>query len=71
MALRPAVAAIYQFARTADDLADEGEASPERRSAELRDYRRDLQAVTDGREPSARWASSVFNPLAEVLQQFR
>ena len=70
-ALRPAVAAIYQFARTADDLADEGEASPERRSAELRDYRCDLQAVTDGREPSARWASNVFHPLAEVLHQFR
>ena len=27
-ALRPAVAAIYWFARTADDLADEGDALP-------------------------------------------
>jgi squalene synthase HpnC len=69
-ALRPAVAAIYQFARTADDLADEGEASPVQRSAELRAYRCDLQAVAEGREPSARWASNVFRPLAEVLHQY-
>jgi phytoene/squalene synthetase len=30
-ALRPAVAAIYWFARTADDLADEGDAAPAQR----------------------------------------
>ncbi len=70
-ALRPAVAAIYQFARTADDLADEGEASPAQRSADLRAYRCDLQAVAQALEPSARWASNVFRPLAEVRQQFR
>ena len=34
-ALRPAVAAIYWFARTADDLADEGSASAETRLHEL------------------------------------
>ena len=28
--LRPAVRAIYRFARTADDLADEGDATPSR-----------------------------------------
>ncbi|MFZ2294224.1 MAG: squalene/phytoene synthase family protein, partial [Polaromonas sp.] len=27
--LRPAIAAIYWFARTADDIADEGEATPQ------------------------------------------
>jgi len=65
------VAAIYQFARTADDLADEGEATLDQRSAELRAYRCDLQAVAEGRKPSSQWASDVFLPLAEVLQQFR
>jgi len=33
--LRPAVAAIYAFARHADDLADEGDASPETRLKQL------------------------------------
>ncbi len=29
--LRPAIQAIYRFARTADDLADEGDAAPAER----------------------------------------
>jgi squalene synthase HpnC len=33
--LRPAVRAIYRFARTADDVADEGDAGPESRLAQL------------------------------------
>ena len=41
--LRPAVRAIYRFARTADDIADEGDAAPARRLAELAE----LQAVLD------------------------
>ena len=65
-ALRPAVAAIYWFARTADDLADEGDAPPARRLAELAAYRADLAAVAAGRAPSARWAA-VFGPLAAAL----
>jgi hydroxysqualene synthase len=67
-ALRPAVAAIYWFARTADDLADEGDQSTAQRLADLSDYRADLQAVAAGASPSARW-SSVFAPLAAVIQQ--
>ena len=35
--LRPAVEAIYAFARSADDLADEGDASPAQRLAALHD----------------------------------
>ncbi len=34
-AMRPHIAAIYAFARTADDLADEGQAAPEARLARL------------------------------------
>ncbi len=33
--LRPAVAAIYAFARVADDIADEGDASPDKRLKQL------------------------------------
>jgi phytoene/squalene synthetase len=41
-ALRPAVVAIYRFARTADDLADEGTAGAEERLGDLAAYRADL-----------------------------
>ena len=40
--LRPAVQALYWFARNADDLADEGEASSEQRLADLAAYRVDI-----------------------------
>ena len=43
--LRPAVAAIYWFARTADDIADEGDAAPAQRLRDLADYRSQLDAV--------------------------
>ena len=65
-ALRPAIAAIYAFARTADDLADEGDAAPATRLADLRAYRADLLAVAGGREPSARW-QGVFASLGAAL----
>ena len=65
--LRPAVRAIYWFARTADDLADEGDAPAALRQAALRDYREDLQAVLAGAPPSARWRG-VFEPLAAAIR---
>ncbi len=65
-ALRPPITAIYHFARTADDIADEGDAPTEARLADLADYRRDLMAVATGLPPSARWAR-VFTPLAEQI----
>ena len=67
-ALRPTVSAIYGFARTADDLADEGDESPARRLANLAAYRADLHAVLDGGAPSVRWAS-VFEALRVALQR--
>ncbi|MFY7975476.1 MAG: squalene synthase HpnC [Rubrivivax sp.] len=53
--IRPAVVAIYHFARTADDLADEGDASPEDRLALLAEYRGDLIAALANRNASQRW----------------
>jgi squalene synthase HpnC len=67
--LRPAVVAIYHFARTADDLADEGQAPADARLADLAAYRADLVAVMSGRQASARW-SPVFQPLACRVQEF-
>ncbi len=68
-ALRPAVAAIYWFARTADDLADEGNALPQTRLTDLRAYRADLMACAQGKPASARW-SLLFQRLQLVIQQF-
>ena len=67
--LRPAVAAIYWFARTADDLADEGDAPPQTRLAELAAYRADLMACLTGKPRSVRWAA-VFNQLQPMIAQF-
>ena len=66
-ALRPAVAAIYWFARTADDIADEGDADKATRMADLAAYRSDLLAMLSARAPSERWPD-VFGPLQRMLQ---
>lgn len=67
-ALRPAVAAIYAYARTADDLADEGDAPAQDRRADLAAYRNDLLAVSAGGAASPRWAA-VFDALRPVLHR--
>lgn len=67
-ALRPAVAAIYHFARTADDLADEGDATPAQRLADLAQYLDDLRAVCSGQPGSSRWPQ-VFAPLGVVIRE--
>ena len=67
--LRPAIAAIYWFARTGDDLADEGDAPPEERLKALGRYRRDLLALAARQKPSGEWPQ-VFDPLRPVLKQF-
>ena len=68
--LRPAVVAIYHFARTADDLADEGAAGTAERVLALRDYRADLAAAIAGHAPSARWPQ-VFTPLAREMHRLQ
>ena len=68
--LRPPIAAIYHFARTADDIADEGSAPPAERLADLAAYRADLHAIARGAKPSPHWAA-VFQPLAAQMQAFQ
>ena len=67
--LRPPIGAIYRFARCADDLADEGDASAPERLAALDAYAADLRAIAAGAAPSARWPE-VFGPLALQMQAF-
>ena len=69
-ALRPAVVAIYHFARTADDLADEGDAGTAERIQALHDYRADLAAVVAGQPPSSRWPH-VYTPLAREMHRLQ
>lgn len=67
-ALRPAILAIYWFARTADNIADEGHAAPSARLADLAAYRADLDTCVAGMATSNRWAT-VFTPLRQVIKK--
>jgi squalene synthase HpnC len=64
--LRPAVEAIYRFARSADDLADEGDASNEQRLAALTAYEQALQRIQDGQTAQ----SPLFDVLGKVIKDF-
>ncbi|HEY4542019.1 MAG TPA: squalene synthase HpnC [Noviherbaspirillum sp.] len=61
--LRPAVEAIYAFARSADDIADEGDATPEERLAALAQYERELDVIAQGGVPG----SALFARLGQVV----
>ncbi len=67
--LRPPIAAIYAFARTADDIADEGVATPQQRLVDLALMRDDLAATARGEAPSSRWPQ-VFGPLGQAMRDF-
>ncbi len=62
--------AIYHFARTADDLADEGDAPAKQRLEDLSEYRADLAMCMVGRpSPQSRW-SALFAGLHEAIQAY-
>ncbi|MDN4038599.1 squalene synthase HpnC [Massilia sp. YIM B02443] len=65
--LVPAVEAIYAFARSADDLADEGDATPQQRLDALQAYERQLDLIAAGQQP----ADPMFARLAAVVAQYR
>jgi squalene synthase HpnC len=64
--LRPAVEAIYAFARSADDFADEGDAIPAERLAALNGYEAQLDRIEQGLPPE----SPLFERLAAVIHQY-
>ena len=66
--LRPPIAAIYHFARTADDIADEGNAPPAERLADLAAYRADLHAIARGAAPSPRWKPRCRSMIWQMYQ---
>ncbi|MBX9817187.1 MAG: squalene synthase HpnC [Burkholderiaceae bacterium] len=64
--LRTPITAIYHFARTADDIADEGDASPAQRLASLQAYRQALQQAAEGGTAFGDWPH-VFGPLQAAI----
>jgi squalene synthase HpnC len=65
--LREPVAAIYAFARTADDFADEGDLTAEERLNLLRSYQQELDAITENRPTN----HPVFLRLRPVIARYQ
>jgi squalene synthase HpnC len=65
--LRRPVELIYAFARSADDIADEGDAAPGARLAGLDAYRAELDRIEAGEMPQGR----LFRDLAQVIAVHR
>jgi squalene synthase HpnC len=65
--LVPAVEAIYAFARSADDLADEGDAAPAERLAALAVYEDALDGIARGTVA----ADPMFARLAAIVSQYQ
>lgn len=64
--LRPAVEAIYAFARSADDLADEGDAAPEARLTALSRYEEALDRIDAGDDVDG----EIFENIASITKQY-
>ncbi|GGX50582.1 squalene synthase HpnC [Undibacterium squillarum] len=65
--LRPAVETIYHFARSADDIADEGVLSDAERLHQLQQYDDELLRIMDGKTTQL----PLFGQLASVIRQHR
>ncbi|MGV8900420.1 MAG: squalene synthase HpnC [Burkholderiaceae bacterium] len=69
--LRPAVAAIYAFARSADDLADEGDATPDQRLTALGVYEHGLDAIEHNRLAEKLAIPPLFFALEKTIHAYR
>ena len=64
--LRPPVEIIYRFARSADDIADEGAAADDARLARLSVYRSELDRIAAGEIPQA----PLFQDVARIVREY-
>lgn len=64
--LRRPVAAIYHFARAADDIADEGELSDIERLQQLDAFRDELERISQNESP----LTPLFQNLASIIKQY-
>lgn len=62
--LRPAVIAIYRFARHADDIADEGDASDDARLTALAELEADIRLARAGNVPRSTWVAGLVPHVA-------
>jgi squalene synthase HpnC len=69
--LRPAVRAIYRFARTADDIADEGDAPPSARLAGLQKLQSALDLIDAGHDGDWPDLAAAVRAHALPLAPFR
>lgn len=67
--LRTAVGDIYRFARTADDIADEGDASAHERLAVLAEYRVALERIAAGDAEATLPHPAIFGPLQATIRR--
>ena len=65
--LRRAVEVIYNFARQADDIADEGDLPDEERLARLDEFRAELKRIENGEPPQ----SPLFDALTEIVKKYQ
>ncbi|MCK4743749.1 MAG: squalene synthase HpnC [Sulfuriflexus sp.] len=65
--LRRPISAIYAFARTADDYADEGDMDDEQRIAALQSYLEKLESILSGKNAS----DPVFIALSDTISNFQ
>ncbi|MFC5301296.1 squalene synthase HpnC [Azospira restricta] len=65
--LRQPIEAIYRFARSADDIADEGYAAPDERLATLAAYDAQLDRIERGERPG----DPLFGPLHDAIAEWR
>ncbi len=63
--MRQPIEVIYHFARSADDIADEGDATPDERLAGLAAYQAELDRIAAGTLPQ----TPLFVALAEVISK--
>ena len=72
--LRRPIHAVYAFARYADDLADEGDATPEERKSSLHFLARELDKIGAGQTPETalmqRLQAEAVAPFSLPLQPF-
>lgn len=61
--MRQPIEVIYRFARSADDIADEGDASPDERLARLAAYQAELDRIAAGTRPQ----TPLFVELAKII----
>jgi len=65
--LREPIGAIYAFARSADDIADEGDVPPEKRLEQLSTYRNALNAIENGGLSGMCGLPPLFARLARTI----